>query len=177
MKPPGIVLIGMPGSGKTSVGAWLSNELKLPLLDSDAFLEQRKKISIKEWFQQAGEEDFRNHEYQLLQELQGHPECIILSTGGGMPLIPGASALIKNIGFSVFLDVPLELLSKRLSNPEERPLLDMNKQVPDYLKKLYEERHPKYLFMADIHLSVSSHETVESLAERIVHEYRLREKK
>ena len=135
-------LIGLPGSGKTTVGRQLARRLQLPFTDSDHVLELRLGCSIKEYFAQQGEERFRDAEQQVLDDLtQGEP-CV-LSTGGGAVLRPLNRKHLHDRGQVVYLKSHPEELFRRLKRDSTRPLL----QVADplaRLRDLYAERDPLY---------------------------------
>ena len=137
-----ISLIGLPGSGKTTVGRQLARRLQLPFTDSDHVLESRLGCSIKEYFAQKGEECFRDAEQQVLDDLtQGEP-CV-LSTGGGGVLRPLNRKHLHDRGQVVYLKSHPEELFRRLKRDSTRPLL----QVADplaRLRDLYAERDPLY---------------------------------
>ena len=82
-----IILIGLPGSGKSTVGRLLARRLQLPFVDSDHAIEQRLGCSIREFFEREGEARFRDVEQAVLDELTQGPPCV-LSTGGGAVLRP-----------------------------------------------------------------------------------------
>jgi shikimate kinase len=80
-----VSLVGMPGSGKSTVGRQLARRLQLPFLDSDHVIEQRLGSSIREYFAQAGEEAFRDREQEVIAELAQGPDAVV-ATGGGAVL-------------------------------------------------------------------------------------------
>ena len=82
-----IILIGLPGSGKSTVGRLLARRLQLPFVDSDHAIEQRLGCSIREFFEREGEARFRDEEQALIDELTQSAPCV-LSTGGGAVLRP-----------------------------------------------------------------------------------------
>jgi shikimate kinase len=137
-----ISLVGLPGSGKSTVGRQLARRLSLPFFDSDHVIEQRLGCSIRAFFEQEGEERFRDVEQSVLDELtQGDP-CV-LSTGGGSVLRPANRTHLHERGRVVYLRSTPEEVFRRLRHDRNRPLL----QVADplqRLRELYEVRDPLY---------------------------------
>lgn len=142
MTPPGVILIGMMGSGKSTVGNMLAGLLGVPFQDTDQILEFRLGRHIPQLFQLYGEEAFRHHETAVLRSLDPAPR--VLATGGGIVLKRENWLEFSRLGRTVFLDVPTELLAHRLElSNRKRPLL----QTEDWLKKLsdlYDSRRPLY---------------------------------
>ena len=137
-----ITLVGMPGSGKTTVGRQLARRLGLPFFDSDQVIEERLGCSIREYFASAGEAAFRDLEQQVLAELAQGPACV-LATGGGAVLREANRQALHSAGRVVYLRSSPEDLYRRLRHDTTRPLL----QVADPLAKLrelYEQRDPLY---------------------------------
>lgn len=137
-----ISLVGLPGSGKSTIGRQLARRLSLPFFDSDQVIEQRIGCSIRAFFEQEGEERFRDVEEALLDTLtQGEP-CV-LSTGGGSVLRPANRAHLHDRSQVVYLRSNPEEVFRRLRHDRNRPLL----QVADPLQRLrdlYEVRDPLY---------------------------------
>jgi shikimate kinase len=135
-------LVGMPGSGKSTVGRQLSRRLRLPFFDSDHEIEQRLGCSIRDYFAQHGEAAFRDVEEQVLAELaQG--AASVLATGGGAVLREANRLRLREAGQVVYLRSTPDELFRRLRHDRQRPLL----QVADplgRLRELHEERDPLY---------------------------------
>lgn len=137
-----ISLIGLPGSGKTTVGRLLSRRLRLPFLDSDTVIEQQLGCSIREFFEREGEARFRDIEADVINELTQAPEGV-LSTGGGAVLRPQNRANLHARTKVIYLNSSPDDLFRRLRHDKNRPLL----QVADplgRLRDLYSQRHPLY---------------------------------
>jgi shikimate kinase len=137
-----VSLVGMPGSGKTTVGRQLARRLRLPFFDSDHVIEQRLGCSIREYFAQAGEAAFRDLEQQVLAELAQGADAVI-ATGGGAVLREANRRCLRAGGQVVYLRSSPEELFRRLRHDTQRPLL----QVADpqaKLRSLYAERDPLY---------------------------------
>lgn len=137
-----ISLIGLPGSGKTTVGRLLSRRLRLPFLDSDTVIEQQLGCSIREFFEREGEARFRDIEAEVIDTLTHVPEGV-LSTGGGAVLRPQNRDNLHTRTKVVYLNSSPDDLFRRLRHDKNRPLL----QVADplgRLRDLYSQRHPLY---------------------------------
>jgi shikimate kinase len=136
-----ISLVGLPGSGKSTVGRQLARRLQLPFADSDQVIEQRIACPIREFFESEGEERFRDIEEQVLDELTQKPG--VLSTGGGAVLRRINRERLQSRGKVVYLKSTPEDLFRRLRHDTQRPLL----QVADPLQRLrdlYAARDPFY---------------------------------
>ena len=137
-----LALVGMPGSGKSTVGRQLGRRLRLPFFDSDHAIEQRLGCSIRDYFAQQGEDAFRDVEQQVLAELAAGPPCV-LATGGGSVLRAANREALRAGGQVIYLRSSPDDLYRRLRHDTQRPLL----QVADPLGKLralYAERDPLY---------------------------------
>jgi shikimate kinase len=137
-----ISLVGLPGSGKSTVGRQLARRLSLPFFDSDHVIEQRLGCSIREFFEREGEERFREVEASVLDALT-LGEAGVLSTGGGSVLRPINRTHLHTRGHVVYLRSTPEEVWRRLRHDRNRPLL----QVADPLQRLrdlYEVRDPLY---------------------------------
>ena len=126
-----ISLIGLPGSGKSTVGRQLSRRLQLPFFDSDQVIERKLGCSIREYFEREGEARFRDVEESVLDELTQHPQCV-LSTGGGAVLRPANREHLRVRSQVVYLNSSPDELFRRLRHDINRPLL----QVADPLSRL-----------------------------------------
>jgi shikimate kinase len=137
-----IILVGMPGSGKSTVARQLSRTLALPACDTDQLAEARIGMSIRDFFDRHGEAAFRDLETELIAGLDdGTPR--VVATGGGSVLRPANRAALRRLGHVMYLRASPEELYRRLRNDRQRPLL----QVADpqaKLRELYRERDPLY---------------------------------
>jgi len=143
-----VVLVGMPGSGKTTVGRELAKRLGLRFVDSDHEIEARTGVKIPTIFEIEGEDGFRRRETQTLDELTTESD-MVLATGGGAVINPINRALLSERGVVVYLNVPPHVLWERTRHDKTRPLL----QVPDpkgRLQQLYVVRDPLYREVAHI---------------------------
>jgi len=137
-----ISLVGLPGSGKSTVGRQLARRLKLPFLDSDHVIEERLGCSIRDYFEREGESSFRDVEESVIDELTVLASGV-LSTGGGSVLRLANRQRLHDRGHVVYLRSSPEELFRRLRHDVSRPLL----QVADplgRLRDLYAQRDPMY---------------------------------
>ena len=137
-----IALVGMPGSGKSTVGRQLSRQLGMAFVDSDTVIEQRLGMPIRDWFAQQGEEAFRDVEQSVIDELSQLPGAV-LATGGGAVLRPSNRNALHSRCHVFYLRSSPDELFRRLRHDTQRPLL----QVQDPLKRLrdlYRDRDPLY---------------------------------
>ena len=119
-----IFLIGMPGSGKTTLGKRLAKEMLTEFVDLDKEIEKREGKSIQQIFAEHGEDYFRQVESKELVEWAGSSKSFVMATGGGTPCFFEGIKVINQSGLSIFLDVPLTTLFSRLGNKTDRPLLN-----------------------------------------------------
>lgn len=141
LAPLSISLIGLPGSGKSTVGRQLARRLHLTFADSDHVIEQRLGCSIREFFEREGEERFRDIEAEVIDQLtQGGG---VLSTGGGAVLRQTNRERLRERGKVIYLKSTPEELMRRLRHDTQRPLLQV--QDPQQrLRDLYAQRDPLY---------------------------------
>ncbi|MGB3879716.1 MAG: shikimate kinase [Diaphorobacter nitroreducens] len=137
-------LVGMPGSGKSTVGRQLARRLGLPFVDLDQRLEQRLGTSIRDYFDRHGEAAFRDHEAALLAELAAQPGGMVLSTGGGAVLREDNRATLRR-GFPhvMYLRASPDEIFKRIKHDRTRPLLQVDDPLAR-LRDLYRARDPLY---------------------------------
>jgi shikimate kinase len=143
-----IVLIGMMGVGKSSIGRRLGSRLGIPFVDGDTEIEQAAGMSIADIFARHGEAAFRSGEARVIARLlNGGPQ--VLATGGGAVMNEATRALIKERGVSIWLSAELDLLLRRISKRKaERPMLQTNDPAAT-LRDLLTTRQPIYA-QADI---------------------------
>jgi shikimate kinase len=142
-----IVLIGAPGSGKSTVGSSLAHHLKLPFVDTDALIEAQQGRKISNIFVDDGEGFFRAIEYEALLEVLQRPDCVV-SLGGGAPISEKAQLLLrKSESVIFFLDVSLATAAPRVGFNRDRPLLLGNPRAQ--WQTLSDQRRPIYEDLAD----------------------------
>lgn len=146
-----VYLIGLMGSGKSTLGAHFAKKHNLQFVDVDDFIQQQEKKTIAQIFKEKGEEVFRQMENQALQVLTRQKNCL-LATGGGAPMLLDNQKLLQN-GLVFYLHVKPHWLFQRLKHDKTRPLLQVDSPFL-MLEKLYQTRHCVYLNLADciVHL-------------------------
>ena len=137
-----ISLVGLPGSGKTTVGRQLARRLRLPFVDSDHAIESRIGCSIREFFDREGEERFRDIEEDVLDELSKNADSV-LSTGGGAVLRANNRCNLHARGKVVYLKSTPEELFRRLRHDVSRPLLQVSDPLAR-MRELFAVRDPLY---------------------------------
>ena len=142
-----IVLVGLMGAGKTSVGRRLAEKLGIPFVDADHEIERAAGKSIKDIFAEHGEPYFREGERRVIQRLIGNG-AQVLATGGGAYMNDETRARIQEHGISVWLKASLPLLMKRVSKRQDRPLLQAE-DPEGVMRGLMEKRYPVYA-LADV---------------------------
>lgn len=166
MKP--IVLIGMMGSGKTTIGKKLAMDLNLSWVDTDLYIEKTKQQSISSIFETQGEDYFRVCETNALQQLINYPG--VISTGGGIIVRQGNRQLLTEHALVIFLETEIPTLIKRLDSTN-RPLLK-NGTIETKLTSLYEVRESFYRECAHITMK-TDHLTVAQVVEQIKNQMNL----
>ncbi len=150
-----IILIGLMGCGKTTVGRELSKMLAMPLLDMDAVIEEQIGKPISAIFHDEGEAHFRALETALLRYLEqgagSSTGAAIISTGGGVVLRPENRAIMQRLGFCVWLNVAVHALMSRTARNNNRPLLAKGNRRAT-LERLSRERNPLYAEAAHLQL-------------------------
>lgn len=143
-----IFLIGLPGSGKTTIGKELSKKLGVPFMDTDEIICAEQEKTIEEIFNEKGENHFRELERKTLQELLRKKERFVISTGGGLPCFFDNMDQINQDGASVFLNVSPETITERLWSQRDanRPMIKgkTKEGLLEFLKGKLQERIPFY---------------------------------
>ena len=143
-----LVLIGMMGAGKTSIGRRLAQRLRLPFLDADQEIEAAAAMTIPEIFATHGEPAFRDGERRVIQRILSAGVPQVLSTGGGAFLNAATRQSVGESGIAIWLNAEPEVLFSRVKRRSNRPLLN----TPDpegTLRRLLAEREPFYT-LADL---------------------------
>lgn len=165
MKKNNIVLIGMPGVGKSTVGVILAKVLGYQFLDADLVIQQQEGKLLKEIIAETGTEGFIQVENRVNAGIQC--ERTIIATGGSVVYGKEAMEHLKNIGTVVYLEVPYEIIEKRLSDIKGRGVVLKKGQT---LRELYLERTPLYEKYADLRVcedGLNVEQTVELLVEKM----------
>jgi shikimate kinase len=148
-----IVLIGMMGAGKSSVGRCLQRRSGLTRLDTDEMLAAEFGMSIAQIFEKHGEEKFRDAETEVLRKLAPDRPAIIV-TGGGIVLRRQNVDLLKSVGTIVWLAADEDILFERAARRDHRPLLQ-NENPRAIFSKLFRERESLYAAAADVRIDTS----------------------
>ena len=164
-----IILIGFMGSGKTCVGEYLAKQLAYGFQDTDQLIEEKTRDSINNIFSIHGEEYFRDLETDLLKEMVPVLEDTVLSTGGGLPIREENSALLKELGFVVFLKTSKETTIARLQGDSSRPLLQGD-ELETKVERMLALRTPIYENTAN-DIVITDGRTVEEIARLIMEVY------
>ncbi|MCG8492092.1 MAG: shikimate kinase [Sneathiellales bacterium] len=160
-----IVLVGLMGAGKSSVGRRLATALNLPFKDADTEIEIASNLSVPEFFEKHGEAAFRDGERKVIARLLSGPQHV-LATGGGAYMDPQTRSLIAKQGRSVWLKADLDTLHKRCMKRNTRPLLRTG-DPKKILHDLMETRYPVYA-EADVTVE-SSDGPHEAVVDLIIH--------
>ena len=161
-----MILIGMPGAGKSTVGKRLARALSFPFLDTDKLMEERCGCLLQEIIDSEGLEAFRRKEAETVLSLDVVRH--VISTGGSVVYTPRAMAHLQDLGWILWLDLPLEELERRLANGmESRGIV----RTPDQdLADLYRERRPLYERYAQIRVEIQGkpdQQVVQEILERL----------
>jgi shikimate kinase len=168
LKGVNLYLIGMMGSGKTTVGQLLAAQLGYQFVDTDVLIERVAGQPIAQIFANAGEAKFRELESQVLAELSAYSRRTI-ATGGGIILKRENWSYLRH-GIVVWLDVPIEQLQARLQTDTTRPLL-LDSDPTAKLQTLLNERQPLYA-QADVRVICDSNETPEQVSMLVLEKLR-----
>jgi shikimate kinase len=148
-----IYLVGLMGSGKTTIGRSLAKRLELDFIDSDREIELRTGVSIPTVFEIEGEEGFRKREAQVIADLSRLSRRVV-ATGGGVILRPENRANLRASGFVIYLNVPPLTLWERTRNDRNRPLLKVSDPL-QRLQDLFTQRDSLYREVANLVLDGS----------------------
>lgn len=159
-----VVLVGLMGAGKTTVGRRLAERLDLRFVDADTEIEAAAGMSIADIFETHGEAHFREGERRVIARLLDEPGQV-LATGGGAFMDPETRALIADRAISVWLKADLDVLYHRVARRNTRPLLRLD-DPRKVLERLIAERYPVYA-EADVTIDVSD-EPPESTTNRVL---------
>lgn len=164
-KKRNIYLIGMPGSGKSTIGRSLAKCLRLSFVDADKALTDRTGVAIATIFELEGESGFRQRETALMAELSKRLD-ILVATGGGAILHSDNRAVLRATGVVVYLRAKLDDLWARTQNDSKRPLLRAENPRA-VLSSLLEIREPLYSEIADLIVETAGYPKVSRLAQDI----------
>lgn len=149
-----IYLIGLMGSGKTTIGKQLATTLQLPFYDSDKVIVEQTGVDIATIFAYEGEQGFRVREQNMLQKLT-QINGIVLATGGGAVLAQANRQMLQKNGFVVYLQCTIDTLLQRTYQNKQRPLLN-NNNPRSVLEKLLLARNALYVSCADFKIDTDN---------------------
>ncbi|MCX7343557.1 MAG: shikimate kinase [Proteobacteria bacterium] len=164
MPPKTIVLVGLMGSGKTSIGKRLAKRLELSFFDSDIEVEQAAGYPIKEIYDIFGEQAFLDGEQRVIKRLLDQPTHV-LATGGGSFANKPTREIVKEKAISVWLKADIDTLVARVSRRSDRPMFN-DSNHHEVLEKLIEERYPVFE-EADVHVETLD-EPTNSTVDRVI---------
>lgn len=160
-----LILIGMPGSGKSTLGARLAKTLMKGFIDTDKLIEQQHQQTLQDIVDQQGYLALRQVEESVLLGINCTDH--IIATGGSAVYSPSAMEHLGHLGLIIFLDTPLTELEQRIRNMNSRGLA---KQPEQSFAELFDERHPLYLRYADIRIDCRNKTQQQILDEIICYE-------
>ena len=160
-----IFIVGPMGSGKSTVGKIISNELFLNFFDTDDEIESRTGASIDWIFDLEGEEGFRKRESSILEEMVKQ-NSIVLSTGGGIILSDSNREMLSSRGTVFYLSTPISVQLERTSKDKDRPLLK-NGDPEEILTRLQKERKDLYESVSD-HVIETENKSSQEVASEII---------
>ncbi len=145
MKKNNIILIGMPGAGKSTVGVILAKRIGFHFIDTDLIIQAREKCRLQQIIDIQGLEKFRQIEEQMLLNL--HPEHSVVATGGSVIYCEKGLEALGKTGILIYIQVSLTALQKRIADMGQRGLVMAKEQT---FKHLYQERTPLYEKFANL---------------------------
>jgi shikimate kinase len=162
-----LILVGLMGAGKSSIGRLVANQLGIPFIDTDAEIERVSRMSVNELFAAYGEEEFRALETRVMKRLlKGGPR--VVSTGGGAFINDRTRRHIKKGGLSIWLKAELDVLWERVNKRDTRPLLK-TENPKQTLENLMNARYPVYaeadltVLSRDVHKDVIAKEVLAAI--------------
>ncbi|MDK2889615.1 MAG: shikimate kinase [Methanoculleus sp.] len=157
-----IILIGMPGAGKSTVGVVLAKTLGMQFIDTDILIQERAGKMLQEILDKDGPDAFKRIEEEAILSL--HPDRAVVATGGSVVCSPDAMAHLKSGGVAVYLEISYEEMEKRLKNITTRGIVLLPGQS---LRGMYDERAPLYARYADLTVACSGGD-LESVVRRVI---------
>jgi shikimate kinase len=155
-----IILVGMMGAGKTTIGKILSNKLGYGFIDLDKIIEEKSGVKINTIFEIEGEEGFRERELQVLNDCI-EKDKVVISTGGGIVTNEKSRVhLIKHNALIIYLKANLQTLCNRLKNDNSRPMLNVDNKE-QFIERILEDRDPYYRDLADMDVDTSQMKSID----------------
>ena len=163
MKKDNVILIGMPGSGKSTVGVLLAKALGCLFTDVDLLISHRAKKPLQRILDEDGLEAFLALEEEVGSRLRA--ENTVIATGGSMVLSDKAMRHLKTLGTVVYIDVPFEEIERRVTNIKTRGIVFHPNQT---LADVYRERKPLYERWADLTVKVEATDGIEDTVDKVI---------
>lgn len=160
-----IVLVGYMGSGKTTIGKYISRELGYEFIDTDEYIMKKEGLTVNDIFAKKGEEYFRTLETDAIRELGNSLHNTVIATGGGLPMRDENRRLIKALGTVYYLKTGADTIFRRISGNEDRPLL-MCENPYERICSMLNERESAYLCSADV-VIYTDNKSVKDVAKEI----------
>lgn len=172
-KMKNLILIGLSGAGKTTIGRYISNKLKIKQIDTDYFIEKKFNMSIEKIFDEYGEEWFRIEESKVVNKITNSYN-IVISTGGGIVTNKKNIERLKKTGILFLLSGSIAALAYNLSNSnEKRPLISTSstyEETYSRVEKLFLQREKLYVEASDYLIKIDN-KTIEEIGEEIINIY------
>jgi shikimate kinase len=160
-----IVLVGMRGSGKSTIGMKLAEALTWPLVETDSQIEEKMQKPIVDIVRESGWEVFRSLENEVVRDV-AQLDNVVISTGGGILLNDENKRLLKENGIIIYLTASIDSLFQRISNDESRPFLSDAKSMRDDIEKTFAKRESLYLQSSNFSIKTDT-QTIEQTVEAI----------
>ncbi|MCY4143518.1 MAG: shikimate kinase [Gammaproteobacteria bacterium] len=151
-----LILVGMSGTGKSTIGRIVANKLEYAFFDTDAEIEKRTGVQISWIFELEGECKFRERESEVLRDLTRRNR-IVLATGGGIVLRESNRDLLNKRGQVVCLTAPIADLVERIGSARTRPVLQHEESIESALVRMQSERNPLYDSVTDVSFDTYGH--------------------
>lgn len=162
-----IILVGYMGSGKTTIGKKLADNLQIPFIDLDQYIEVKEELSITDLFDKKGEVYFRKKEHMYLKELMERTENFVLSLGGGTPCYANNHLYLQSKDVeSIYLKASITTLENRLTISTNRPLLKHVTNLKEYIAQHLFERN--YFYNFSQHTIVIDNKDTEIIVDEIL---------
>ena len=162
-----IILVGYMGSGKTTIGKKLADNLQIPFIDLDQYIEVKEELSITDLFDKKGEVYFRKKEHMYLKELMERTENFVLSLGGGTPCYANNHLYLQSKDVeSIYLKASITTLENRLTISTNRPLLKHVTNLKEYIAQHLFERN--YFYNFSQHTIVIDNKDTEAIVDEIL---------
>lgn len=158
-----VILIGMPGCGKSTIGVVLAKSLGFGFTDTDLIICEKKGQKLQDLIDKQGIDKFLETEEEVGREL--NCKNTVVATGGSMVMNPKAMENLKSLGTVVYIDVPLEVLKKRINNMKTRGIVF---EKGETLNDIFEKRSPLYKKYSDITVAVFKNDSLEHTVAKIV---------